>query len=341
MKNTDKYETNIGRNSIIDLFEMQVQLTPDFTALVCGDWWLKYSELNGMVNRLARELITHNVGSEMVVGIMVSRSLEMIISILAVLKAGAAYLPIDPQYPEERISYMLEDSKVQLLLTQSDYYDKVNYDCMKIDVSDERVYNHEETNLCNNISPNSLAYVIYTSGSTGLPKGVMIEHQAVCNFIRGICEIIDFSEGKKILNITTISFDIFLLETILPLTRGVTVVIANEREQKDPEALAKVILKNKIHILQLTPSRLKLLADSKVFASIFESISEILIGGEPFPEVMLPELSKYDKLKIFNMYGPTETTVWSTVKDMTGKNKVSIGKPILNTDIYILDKNNN
>ncbi|MBE0339811.1 AMP-binding protein, partial [Paenibacillus sp. 23TSA30-6] len=164
-------------------------------------------------NSLARVLQAHGVGPDKLVGLMVQRSAEMIIGLLAVLKAGGAYVPIDPEYPSARIDYMLKDSEAAVLLTSRDLVGEHHYGANTLFIEDEEVYQGEKTNLEATAQPEHLAYVIYTSGSTGNPKGVMLQHRSVLNFITGMREVIDFAADKTILSLTTISFDIFVLET--------------------------------------------------------------------------------------------------------------------------------
>ncbi len=330
--------------TIHQLFEEQVARTPESIAVSCGNTQLTYSELNSKANQLARKLIENGVTRESIVGIMTKRSVEMIIGILGVLKAGGAYLPLDPEYPGERISYMLEDSVSGLLLTQRTMDNEgleveKGSQIRKVYLDDEEIYSGDCSNPRISGSSKDLAYVIYTSGSTGKPKGVMLEHRAVSNFIKGITGRIEFTPGKSILCVTTICFDIFVLETLLPLTRGLKVVIADEEQQRDTQALSEVILANKIDMLQMTPSRAQLFMRDSRSTPCLENIKEIMIGGEAFPKALLCDLKKVTRARIYNMYGPTETTVWSTVSDLTGSDSIDIGKPIANTGIYILDQN--
>jgi len=188
------------------------------------------------------------------------------------------------------------------------------------------------------VQPNRAAYVTYTSGTTGLPKGIMIEHRAVINFIKGMTDVIDFTEKDTILSLTTISFDIFGLETLLPLTRGTEVVIGNHDEQMDPEVLTHTLVKKEISILQLTPSRLQVLLSGGISRASSRRIKYLIVGGEAFPAVLLEEARDLFSGEIYNVYGPTETTIWSTIKNVTGERELNIGRPIANTRIYILDK---
>ncbi len=332
-------ENPIIPRMIHELFEGQARSTPNHTALILGEKSLSYKELNERANKLARKLREKGVQADSIVGIMVNRSFEMIIGILGVLKAGGAYLPIDPAYPADRIQFMLEDSSTHILLSQKKFIEGIHCEGDFINLDERDIYAGDDSNPAIINSSRDLAYVIYTSGSTGTPKGVMIEHGAVCNFIRGISEKIDFSEGKTILALTTISFDIFVMETLLPLSRGLTVVIADELHQKNPKLLNKLIIQNHVDMLQSTPSGMQLLLRYDEELQGLKCLKEVMVGGEPFPTSLLERLKRLSNAKIYNLYGPTETTVWSTLKDVSLCSSINIGKPICNTQIYIVNEN--
>lgn len=198
------------------------------------------------------------------------------------------------------------------------------------------LFDSTEPHLCDVTSENP-AYIIFTSGSTGKPKGVVIEHRNVVNFMKGICDRIDFSKGKTILSVTTVSFDIFVLENFIPLCNGLTIVMANEEQQMQAKELNKVLLDYNVDMLQTTPSRVGMLLQEDSSREGIQRLQEIMIGGEPFPKTLLEKLNQICTGKIYNMYGPTETTVWSTLQELTGKDNIDIGKPIANTQIYILN----
>jgi len=183
-----------------------------------------------------------------------------------------------------------------------------------------------------------LAYIIYTSGSTGLPKGVMIEHRSLVNFVEGMEDIIPFTGSDRVLALTVFSFDIFFLETMAPLQKGARVILGSREQQLDPTAMAAVLEREKITIFQVTPSRLQLLLAGTDTAKSIGHLDYLLVGGEALPMALLQKARTYTTGKIFNLYGPTETTVWSTAKDLTGENELNIGKPIANTQVYILDQ---
>lgn len=328
--------------TVSDLFEDQVIKSPSDIAIVFGDQELTYCELNERANQLARYIRSQGMTRNSIVGLMVNRSLEMVIGILGILKAGAAYLPMDPGYPSERIFYMLNQSHTSLTLTDRDNPDiSTNGECefINISLSNTIIYASDNTNLDkdNKANTEDLAYVLFTSGSTGKPKGVMVHHRALCNLINGVARSLNF-ESQTIVSLTTISFDIFFSDTILPLTQGMKVIIANEEEQTIPKYLFDLIVKHQVKVLQATPSRMKLILSEVQGRECLKDLSHLLITGEGFPAPLLPQLKSVTQAEIYNLYGPTETTVWSTIKNVTQSGKITIGKPIANTQIYILDE---
>ena len=324
--------------TVVDRFEKQASEHPNKTAVIVGDEAMTYGEFASRVNTLTAYLIDQGVGEESVVGIMCDRSFELLIAMLAVMKAGGAYLPIDPSLPDKRKAYMLRDSGAKVLLTQTDA-PVGDSNLTRIDLSKPTVWEGEARPLPSQATPDSLAYLIYTSGSTGQPKGVMIEHRAVHNFCQGISDIITFQD-RRIISVTTASFDIFVLETLLPLQQGGTVVLADENEQGDPSALSSAIVKHGVTMIQSTPSLLKALVESEGLAEGLQGLTDIMVGGESFPPSLLGQLQQKTQALIWNMYGPTETTVWSTVKDLSDQAHITIGKPIANTQLYIVNQRN-
>lgn len=341
------------------LLEEQVDQNPDHTALVgkrngVGTGFiasvpgkqtvhLTFNQLNQKSNQLANVLRSMGVNRETIVGIFIDRSPELMIAIFAVLKAGAFYLPLDPNHPLKRIKYMLKESDTEIVLINNNNRVLSRDEFVPLDLSDEKNYIHNTSNPGVVTSPQVPAYVIYTSGTTGIPKGVMIQHQSVINFIKGMTDIIDFKIRDRILSLTTVSFDIFNLETIVPLTQGSSVVIGSIDEQIDPAAALRVINREKVTIFQATPSRLQLLLshNKAKTAKILALLRYLLVGGEAFPQRLLEQVKSVKgvhKRRIYNLYGPTETTVWSTSKDLSGETALNIGKPIANTQVYILDK---
>lgn len=320
-------------STIIDLFEKQVKKTPNKTALVFGDTKYSYKELQEKVNSLAYHI--HSFGEHEVVGILMDRSDKLIISQLAILKAGSGYLPIDPTYPEERIKYIIEDSGVDVILTESKYKDMVPVKSILVD--DESSFKtYKEFGTAQ--TPDSLAYLIYTSGSTGKPKGVMIKQSNVVNFICGTIHDMPL-KNLTIVSITTMCFDIYVFESLLPLCTGMKVVMASNDEQNNPIMLNDLCLKNKVDVIQTTPSKFKLLMTDTL--PYLKNLKIISLIGEPFPLDLLKNIKAVSKTRIYNMYGPTETTVGSTLKELTNTNNITIGVPLPNTHALVLDNDMN
>ncbi len=329
--------------SVIELFEKQVLKTPNKVALVFEGKKYTYKELENKVNRLANHIrklpIFKNAISKdkyKVIGIMMNRRAELLISMLAVLKVGAGYLPIDPTYPEDRVKYIIEDSGIKLLLSEEKI--KSNYGVKVLNVDDDSSYDdYEKFNV--EINPEDVSYMIYTSGSTGKPKGVLLKQLGLVNFIQSIGQVIPI-ENKTIVSITTMCFDIFVFESLVPVCTGMKIVLANNEEQNNPILLNKICLENKVQILQTTPSKFKFLMTDEL--EYIKNLEIISILGEPFPLDLLKKIKAITNARIFNGYGPTETTVASTFKELTNtKSKITIGTPVPNTCIYVLDNDLN
>ncbi|MDD3894069.1 MAG: amino acid adenylation domain-containing protein, partial [Syntrophomonadaceae bacterium] len=333
-------KTNYRDNSLVHaLFEEQVLKTPDAIAIEFNEQKLTYKELNKKANRLARWLQSQGVKHGSIVSLLLERSCDLPISIWAVLKAGGAYLPLDPDYPSDRIKYILEDSNSLLVLTSESLQEKVEgYHCLLADkiITDS----FKDTNLSVQQTSSDLAYVIYTSGSTGKPKGVMIEHKSVCNFFTAMAHQVELN-NKRVLSVTTVCFDIFVFEFFYPLVNGNTVIIADKNQQLNPTELCNLIVEKNVSIIQTTPSRMQLLLLDDNLQPSFADITDIILGGEAFPLSLLEQLKKITNARIINGYGPTEATVYSTFKDLTDENKITIGKPLANTRAYIMDINHN
>jgi amino acid adenylation domain-containing protein/thioester reductase-like protein len=321
--------------AIHQLVEKQVLLTPNKVAIIFQNQQLTYRELNEKANQLAHYLQSLGVGSETLVGICVERSLDMVIGLLAILKAGGAYVPLDPSYPSERLAFMLEDSQLPVLVTQQHLLAKLTPHSAKIVAldSDWEVnagYSHE--NLINQVRADNLAYVIYTSGSTGKPKGVEIVHSAVVNFLASMQQEPGLTSQDVLLAVTTICFDIAVLELFLPLTVGAATVIVSREVAGDAIKLSKTINDSGATVMQATPATWRML-----LAIGWEGNQhlKILCGGEVLTRHLANQLLERSS-SVWNMYGPTETTIWSTVdKVEPGDRSIGIGRPILNTQIYI------
>jgi amino acid adenylation domain-containing protein len=330
------------------LFEEQARQTPGDSAVFVGEnksdrTYRTYEQLAADARNLAVHLRGKGAGPGKIIGIMVDRHVHMLVGLLAILKTGAAYLPMDPGYPEARVNYILEKSGAALLLTRQNLLEdgcSVSFEGDILDISDESLYESMPAGPAADVRPPDPAYVIYTSGSTGNPKGVMVSHRNAVNFIAGMREVIDFKPGRTILALTTVSFDIFFLETLLPLTLGMTVALADEEQQRDPVLLADFLMENRVDMVQMTPSRLQLMLEMEPDLKSLAGVHTLMIGGEAFPAQLHRSLKETFKGHIYNMYGPTETTIWSAVKDLTHAppGEVTIGRPIANTQIYIVNK---
>ena len=327
--------------TIHQLFEEQAERTPDNVALVFEGKTMTYSQLNQKANQLAKLLRVKGVKPDDIIGLMIYRSFEMIIGMLAILKAGGAYLPIDPDYPNDRIRFMLEDSGTKLLLTHKDLFVKLHFQGQLLDIGNASLYQGDCSNLNSVNNHKDLVYIIYTSGSTGKPKGVMIEHKSLVNFIFGVKNILDFSVDSIVLSVTTMAFDIFVFENFTSLLNGGRVVLANDDEQRTPLLLKRLILKNGVNKILTTPSRMQMLINEDSVPGFLKNIKEIMLGGEVFSKKLWSKLREFTDAKIVNGYGPTEITIGATFKVIDKDGNINIGKPISNTQVYVLDKHLN
>ncbi len=328
-----------------DLLEAQALVTPAKTAVICRDRAVTYRDLWGRARRLAIHLRELGVGPETIVAIMMDRSLDMMVALLGVLKAGAAYLPLDPAFPADRIAFMLKDSDARVVLTQSSYRNRLAESPATVIALDEFDLDHERTDSrgmrADVQSASSLAYLIYTSGSTGTPKGVMVEHRNVVSFFAGMDRVIGVEPGVW-LAVTSISFDISVLELLWTLSRGFTVVLQtgeNGLAATGDYSIAAQIARHGVTHFQCTPTLAGSLVRFPETVTGMRALRKVLIGGEALPLSLANWLSKALSAEIFNMYGPTETTVWSTTHKLVGTSaSVPIGRPIANTHIYIVDE---
>lgn len=327
---------------IQNFFENQAVLTPSKTAVISGNSSLTYKELNDQSNQLARHLISLGITNGDIVGICMDRSVEMVISVLGVLKAGCCYLPMDPSFPDVRINYMYEDSGAKVLISQSSLKEKFRQfpstSIVLTDTDKSKIskYNTKKPDL--NINTQGLAYIIYTSGSTGKPKGVKVHHQAVVNFINSMSRRPGFSKEERLLAVTTLSFDISVLELFLPLSFGAELIIAETEDIFEGQKLSGLLDLNDITVMQATPAIWNILLSSGWNG---KKNLKALCGGEAIlPGLVKDLLPKVESL--WDMYGPTETTVWSTCNQLTDSAPpILVGTPIDNTTVYILDKDNN
>jgi amino acid adenylation domain-containing protein len=323
---------------IYDLFREQVKRAPDANAVVFEDRALTYRELDAWSNQLAARLQAEGVGPDTRVGVCVNRSLEMIVALVAIHKAGGAYVPMDPAYPQERLAFMLQDAETPVLVTEKGLAKLIpdtNAKAVFVDAFDPKAAVSEVESKA---TSDNLAYVIYTSGSTGKPKGVMVRHRNVVNFFTGMDGTIG-SEPGVWLAVTSISFDISVLELFWTLTRGFKIVIqADGKQTREGYSIAEQIKRHEVTHFQCTPSMVTMLLEDPKTSEALKAVKKLFFGGEPMPPALIERLKGYGE--VFNMYGPTETTIWSTVHPVTSSGgRITIGRPIANTDIYILDRN--
>ncbi|ALF53778.1 PscJ [Nostoc piscinale CENA21] len=324
---------------IHELFEQQVAKTPDAVAVEFENQQLTYQQLNAKANQLADYLRSLGVKPEVLVGICVERSLDMIIGLLAILKAGGAYIPLDPNYPSERIAYILEDTQAPVLLTQSSLLAGMPQHQAKViclDTDWHNISQHSQENLVSEVTTENLAYVIYTSGSTGKPKGVQIPHLALSNFLYSMQQAPGLTADDTLLAVTTYSFDIAALELFLPMIVGARLVIASQEIISYGVQLAAKIAECQATVMQATPATWQLLLAAGWGGN---HQLKILCGGEALPGQLANQLLERCRC-LWNMYGPTETTIWSAACQVkTVDNTVPISSPIANTQLYILDQN--
>jgi amino acid adenylation domain-containing protein len=324
------------------LFEAQAERTPDAVAVTFEDKRLAYRELNQRANQLAHYLRRLGVGPDVLVGICMERSLEMIVGLLGVLKAGGAYVPLDPEYPKERLGYMMKESHAPVLLTQRRLVEKLPEHSSKILCLDNdwKVIGHELSDNPINITVmEHLAYVIYTSGSTGNPKGVMIPHGAITNHMLWMQETFPLNETDRVLQKTPISFDASVWECYAPLIVGARCVMARPGGHQDGGYLAKLIGEQEITALKVVPSLLRMLLDEPALSDA-TSIRRVFCGGEALTIDLQQKFHARLTAALWNLYGPTETTIDVTVfecKRDASSDAVPIGRPIANTEVYILD----
>lgn len=330
-------ERPLPMTSIHGLFEAQVAATPEQIAVTDGKQSLTYDELNREANRVAHRLRSLGVGPGAVVGVSLERQTHLLAALLGILKAGAAYLPLDPAFPADRLRLMTEDAQIRLLLTQESLaasFAFADAPQLLIDASDLMAAPVQNLNLP--VAPEDLAYVLYTSGSTGRPKGVEIEHRSVVNFLRAMVEQLGITAADRTLGLTTLSFDIAVLELLMPLTVGGSVAIASRSIAADGPALARFVADHGVTVMQATPTTWRLLLDAGWDG---DQGLTLLSGGEALPWDLAGKLCTRSRA-LWNLYGPTETTVWSTVEPVSLTTRegasVPIGRPIANTQVWVL-----
>ncbi|KAB8315454.1 non-ribosomal peptide synthetase [Tolypothrix campylonemoides VB511288] len=333
-------EADYPHKCIHELFEAQVERTPNAVAVVFEDKQLTYQELNTRSNQLAHYLQKLGVKPEVLVGICVERSLDMVIGLLAILKAGGAYVPLDPSYPQERLAFILEDAQVPVLLTQASLMEAMPQHKAKVvclDTDWHLIAQQSKKNLFSQLTTDNLAYVIYTSGSTGKPKGVQIPHKALNNFLYSMRQKPGLTEEDTLLAVTTYSFDIAALELFLPLIVGARLVVTSREVASDGVQLSATLIESKATVMQATPATWQLLLAAGWGGN---HQLKILCGGEALPAHLAHQLRQRCH-SLWNMYGPTETTIWSAASEVeTDSQVIPISHAIANTQLYILDQYN-
>ncbi|NEY83022.1 amino acid adenylation domain-containing protein, partial [Bacillus sp. 3H-10] len=325
---------------IHQLFEEQVEKTPKSVAVKFGENKLTYRELNEKSNQIARLLREKDIQRNTVVGIMVDRSLEMIIAIMGILKSGAAYLPIDPETPKDRVEYMLQDSNAIVLLTKDKYIKQFKFNVKTINLDQENLQTFSSKNLNLQNSPSDTAYIIYTSGSTGTPKGVVIPHYSAIRVVKNT-NYIEISDSDTILQLSNYAFDGSIFDIYGALLNGARLVMVEKDTVLNLHKLTQLVREEKISIMFITTALFNTLVDLEI--DCLKKVRKILFGGE---RVSVPHVQKaFKKLgkdKIIHVYGPTESTVYATyyfINELT--EIIPIGKPLANTSVFIVDKDRN
>jgi len=321
---------------IHELFEQQAERTPDAVAVVSRGQSISYRNLNERANQVAQLLLRRGIQKETLVGLCLERRVDMVVALLGILKAGAAYVPLDPRLPDERLGYLLADSKPAVIVTdERSWRPQFAADAIVLDESAEALREQCRANPQTGVAPNNLAYVMYTSGSTGQPKGVAVEHRTVVNLLASMQHEPGIDSSDVLLAVTTLSFDIAGLEIFLPLSTGARVVLAESADVSDGTRLKQLLHDCNATLMQATPSTWRLLIEAEWEGS---PNLKILCGGEP----LSPELAKelfHRCTSVWNVYGPTETTIWSSIYRVQSdeEDTIPIGRPIANTAIYIMD----
>jgi amino acid adenylation domain-containing protein len=318
-----------------ELIADQAARTPDQVALVFEQKRLTYGELNRRANQLARHLQGLGVGPEILVGLYVDRSLEMIVGLLGILKAGGAYVPMDPAYPKERIGYILEDSKAPIVLTQKSLAHELpefTGQPVCLDSDWAQIATQAEENPVSQAKPENLAYVLFTSGSTGRPKGVALEHRCAVSFVQWGKQVFTSKELEGVLFSTSMCFDLSVFEMFVTLSAGGKIIIA-----PDVLHLPNLPAKNEITLINTVPSAISELLR---VGGVPDSVKTINLAGEPLSDSLAAQIYASTRVEhVYNLYGPTETTTYSTYTLVPRGGAVTVGKPIANTQVYIVDAN--
>lgn len=322
-----------------ELLAQQTKNNPKKTALKFNNQELNYEDFDKQVNQFANYLVNTGVAHGNYVAVLLPRSLELVVALVAIMKCGAAYLPLDPHFPSKRLEFMMEDSEAPFLITNKALSTtfKTTSKVIVLDDINTELSKFSIASVNSTISINDVAYIMYTSGSTGNPKGVMVTHKNLVNFLYSMMHAPGIEVTDTLLSITTISFDIAGLELFLPLLKGASLVIANSETAKDSRLMLELLTQEHITMLQATPTTWQMLLDAG-----WEQPLPIkaLCGGEALPiDLAKKILEKVNEL--WNVYGPTETTIWSAIKKINDNdNTITIGQPIANTQLYLVNEQN-
>ncbi len=321
--------------SVVELVRAQAQRTPGQLAVIGTTQRYTFAELEQRSDQLAHHLLAQGAGPGQLVGIALDRDADLLVGVLGILKTGAAYVPLDPDYPNERLKYMLEQADVRLLVSQQSLQTELpEHDCERVLLDrDWSTIAAAEARPLPAPDASARMYVIFTSGSTGKPKGVQVPHGCVINFLNTMAERPGFAAGQRLLAVTTLSFDIAVLELYLPLAIGGTVVVAGREQVGDGAPLRELLEREAVDVMQATPSTWRLL-----LATGWQPQRQFkaLLGGEALPGDLVQQLCSLG-VEAWNMYGPTETTVWSTCHPLAADAPIHIGRPIANTTCHVLD----
>lgn len=342
----EQVDLHLGK-TLHEIFQKQVLEQPNRIALVSGEQNFTYEEINKKANRLARALQEEGLRRGHLVAIMSDRSVDLVIGMLAVLKAGGAYIPLDPAYPDERIQFMLSDSNASMILVQPSLLPRIYFHGKIIELNSTQNVYHDDHNLEIPVNPNDLAFVFYTSGSTGTPKGVMIEHRSVINFLQTLEQRSPLSSSDILLLKTSISFDASVWEIYWWMLKGACLCLLEPGGEKDPASIIRAVEKYKVTHLEFVPSMLQVFMDYACRFGLIPqlaSLKYISVGGEVLPASLVKqfyELFNPNHTVLYNTYGPTEATV-EVISYRCGKedgdHTIPIGKPNLNTKIYIFNE---
>ncbi|MEH2136552.1 Pls/PosA family non-ribosomal peptide synthetase [Nostoc sp.] len=321
-----------------NLFEAQADIFPDKIALICAGQYLTYQELEQQSNQLALFLRSQGIVQGSRVGMLLERSLKVPLCVLAILKAGATYIPLDPEYPTERIHYILEDAGVQALVTTTSFvskYSSLSCDILCLDKSCLEITQQSGSRLQSDqtgVNERDLCYIIYTSGSTGKPKGVEIEHRSACNFVKSASTIYGVTSEDRVYQGFSIAFDASVEEVWIAFAAGATLVIGTAEMVRSGPALPKLLTDLRVTVLSCVPTLLSMMDED------IPTVRLLILGGEQCPEELISRWSKPDR-RILNTYGPTEASVVSTWAECSRGKPITIGKPLPNYEVYILNDN--